>query len=251
MALLIVATKLYFPFPENSSPSRLRNTSSFEMPTLDWDIWRQGKRNLPTQHEKRTTKFDFDKVTPSQVVSMADDELDAYFAHVSSLIDSTSELQCNVILRLSTKANSQHLDDNPITKFFPVEELPASTTQVEDVSAKDLDDAVKNLLSQTLEYNLPDAVEGAEFKPSAMPRYEAFRRIEHLSETAKELYTAAGKYTLGTDYHITYTQDRQLTFHPEGLVVGASLETMTDAVYRIERAMVVWQSKQLGTGSHY
>lgn len=29
----------------------------------------------------------------------------------------------------------------------------------------------------------------------------------------------------------------------EGLVVGASLETMTDAIYRIERAMVAWQNK--------
>ncbi|KAL7810364.1 hypothetical protein V8C26DRAFT_410170 [Trichoderma gracile] len=203
MALLIVATKLYFPLPGNSSSSHIRNASSFEMPTLDWERWRQGKSNLPTQHEKKTTKFDFDKVTPSQVVSMADDELDAYFAHVSSLIDSTN--------------------NNPITKFFPVEELPASASQVEDVSAKDLDDAAKDLLSQTLRYRPPNAAEGAEFTPLAMSRYEAFRKVEHLSEIAKELYTAAG------------------------LVVGASLETMTDAIYRIERAMVLWQSKQSGT----
>lgn len=96
MALLIVATKLYFPLPGTNSVPRLQNASSFEMPTLDWERWRQGKSNLPTQREKKTNKFDFDKVTPSQVVSMADDELDAYFAHVSSLIDSTSELQCNM-----------------------------------------------------------------------------------------------------------------------------------------------------------
>ncbi|KAL6881640.1 hypothetical protein HDV57DRAFT_496918 [Trichoderma longibrachiatum] len=205
MALLVVATKLYFPFPENSSISHLQNASSLELPKLDWARWRQGRSNLPTQHEKETTKFDFDKVTPSQVVSMADDELDAYFAHVSSLIDSTN--------------------DNPITKFFPIEELPASTVQIQDVSAKGLDDAVKNLLSQTLDYNEPDAAEGAEFTPLPMPRYEAFRKVEHLSETARELYTAAG------------------------LVVETSLETMTDAIYRVERAMVLWQSKQSATGS--
>ncbi|KAL6858485.1 hypothetical protein J3F83DRAFT_750966 [Trichoderma novae-zelandiae] len=205
MALLIVATKLYFPFPENASVSQLHNANSLEMPILDWERWRQGKSILPTQHERKTTKFDFDKVTPSQVVSMADDELDAYFAHVSSLIDSTN--------------------DNPITKFFPVEELPASTNPAEDVSAKDLDDAVKNLVSLTLDYNRPSAAEEAEFTPTSMPRYEAFRKVEHLSETATELYKAAG------------------------LVVGASLETMTDAVYRIERLLVLWQSKQSGTRS--
>lgn len=96
MALLIVATKLYFPLPSDSSASYLQIAGSLEIPTLDWATWRQGKSNLPTQHEKETTKFDFDKVTPSQVVSMADDELDAYFAHVSSLIDSNSELQCKI-----------------------------------------------------------------------------------------------------------------------------------------------------------
>lgn len=91
MALLIVATKLYFPFPENTSISQLQNASPLQMPTLDWDRWQRGKSNLPTQHDTKTSKFDFDKVTPSQVVSMPDDELDAYFAHVSSLIDTTSK----------------------------------------------------------------------------------------------------------------------------------------------------------------
>lgn len=99
-------------------------------------------------------------------------------------------------LVLSLNANrGRELDDNPITKFFPVEELPASTNQIEDVPTKGLDDAIKNLLSQTLDYNPPEAAEDAEFTPLAMPRYEAFRKVEHLSETAKELYTAAGRST--------------------------------------------------------
>lgn len=102
-------------------------------------------------------------------------------------------------LFLSTNVNGEQLDDNPVTKFFPIEELPASTVQIQDVSAKGLDDAVKNLLSQTLDYNEPDAAKGAEFTPLPMPRYEAFRKVEHLSETARELYTAAGRSTLGTD----------------------------------------------------
>lgn len=100
----------------------------------------------------------------------------------------------------STHANRGHeLDNNPITKFFPIEELPASANQIEDISAKALDDAVKTLLSQTLRYSPPDAAEGAEFTPLAMPRYEAFRKVEHLSQTAKELYTAAGRSTRETD----------------------------------------------------
>ncbi|KAL7915617.1 hypothetical protein GGI35DRAFT_430280 [Trichoderma velutinum] len=206
MALLIVATKLYFPLSDTTSLSRLQNADFLQIPTLDWERWRQGRSNLPTQRDTKTTKFNFDKVTPSQVVSMEEDELDAYFAHVSSLIDTTS--------------------DNPITKFFPVEELPISTTQVEDISVKDMEDAAKRLLNQTLEYNRfnPAKVENTLL---SMPRYEAFRSVDHLSETAAELYRAAG------------------------LVVGASLETMTDAIYRIERTMVVWQNKKSSMKSQY
>ncbi|KAL7949836.1 hypothetical protein V8C42DRAFT_308722 [Trichoderma barbatum] len=200
MALLIVATKLYFPLSEHASISRLQNANFIQMPTFDWEGWRQRKSSLPTQRDTKTTKFDFDKVTPSQVVSMAEDELDAYFAHVSSLIDTTS--------------------DNPITKFFPVEELPANTDQVEDISTKDLDDAVKSLLNQTLDYNRTSLANAAESTSLPMPRYEAFRNVDRLSEAATELYKAAG------------------------LVVGVSLETMTDAIYRIERTMVVWQTKK-------
>jgi RNA polymerase I-specific transcription initiation factor RRN7 len=91
MALLIVAAKLSFPFSGNASISQSQNSGSLQMPTLDWERWRRGREGLPTQHDTKTSKFDFDKVTPSQVVSMEDEELDAYFAHVSSLIDVTSK----------------------------------------------------------------------------------------------------------------------------------------------------------------
>ncbi|RFU78395.1 eukaryotic translation initiation factor 5a [Trichoderma arundinaceum] len=164
MALLVVATKLSFPFPDNTSIPQLQNASSLQMPTFDWERWRRGKDVLPTQQDTKTSKFDFDKVTPSQVVSMADDELDAYFAHVSSLIDVTN-----------------HQGENPITKFFPVEDVPASTAQVGELPPHDLDNAVKSLLSQTLSYD----------KPNSMSRYEAFRSADHLSETATDFYKAA------------------------------------------------------------
>lgn len=91
IALLIVATKLSFPFSENTSISQPPNFDSLEMPRLDWEKWRRGIEGLPTQHDTKTGNYDFNKVTPSQVVSMDDEQLDAYFAHVSSLIDVTSK----------------------------------------------------------------------------------------------------------------------------------------------------------------
>ncbi|PNP47230.1 hypothetical protein TGAMA5MH_01045 [Trichoderma gamsii] len=206
IALLIVATKLSFPFSEDTSISQPANFDSVEMPKLDWERWRQGKHGLPTQQETKTGRYDFNKVTPSQIVSMDDEELDAYFAHVSSLIDVTS--------------------DNPITKFFPVEDLPTSINQVDDISTMELDDAVKNLLSQTIKYDSFSSIETAKSTTMPISRYEAFRNVDHLNQTAFDLYKAAGT------------------------VVGASLETMTDAIYRVERAMVVWQTKNGHEGEH-
>lgn len=196
MALLIVATKLYFPLSDTTSFSRLQNTTFLQTPTLDWGRWRQGRSNLPTQRDTKTTKFDFDKVTPSQVVSMEEDELDAYFAHVSSLIDTTSKFK-SAMTHLCIRNNADRMDqgDNPITKFFPVEESSTSTSQLEDISTKDIEDAAKNLLNQTLEYNRFNPVKSETTLPS-MPKYEAFRNIDHLSEAATELYRAAGKSTL-------------------------------------------------------
>lgn len=206
IALLVVATKLSFPFSEDTSISQPATFDSLEMPKLDWERWRRGKQSLPTQQETKTGKYDFKKVTPSQIVSMDDGELDAYFAHVSSLIDVTS--------------------DNPITKFFPVEDLPTGINQVEDLSTTELDDAVKNLLSHIVKYDSSSYIETAKSATTPISRYEAFRHVDHLNQTAFDLYKAAGS------------------------VVGASLETMTDAIYRVERTMVVWQTKKRHEGEH-
>ncbi|KAH6607866.1 eukaryotic translation initiation factor 5a [Trichoderma cornu-damae] len=183
MALLVVATKLCFPFPDDNLGAQIQNASCLRAPTFDWERWRQGKGDLPTQRDARASNFNFDKVTPSQVVSMADDELDAYFAHVSSLIDVAKDQ-----------------DDSPITKFFPVENPPANETQAEDIpTTKDLDEAVKSLLSQTLKYGKSDAIKTDESTSLSVPRYEAFRNVDHLPEMASELYKAAGRSTLNAN----------------------------------------------------
>lgn len=36
----------------------------------------------------------------------------------------------------------------------------------------------------------------------------------------------------------------------KGAVVGASLETMTDAIYRVERTVVAWQTKNRHESEH-
>lgn len=144
----------------------------------------------------------------------------------------------------------ENLGENPITKFFPVEDLPANINQVEDISTTELDDVVKKLLSQTLKFNASDLIRTA--KSTAMPvsRYEAFRNVDHLTETASDLYKAAGTSILNTLITLISicSTGAKIYIYIKGAVVGASLETMTDAIYRVERTMVVWQTKNRHEG---
>lgn len=194
IALLIVATKLSFPFSEDTSISQPANFDSLEMPKLDWERWRRGKQSLPKQQETKTGKYDFNKVTPSQIVSMDDEELDAYFAHVSSLIDVTSRCYWGQGFRGGSRFDMENIGDNPITKFFPVDDVPTSINQVEGISTTELDDAVKTLLSQTVKYDSFSSIDTAKSTTMPISRYEAFRNVDHLNQTAFDLYKAAGMF---------------------------------------------------------
>lgn len=151
--------------------------------------------------------------------------------------------------RRGSSSYLENIGDNPITKFFPVEDLPTSINQVEDNSPTELDEAVKTLLSQTIQCDSFSSTETA--KGTAMPvsRYEAFRNVDHLNQTALDLYKAAGM--INTLMALLSICDAEANIHRQkGAVVGASLETMTDAIYRVERAMVVWQTKNRNEGEH-
>lgn len=86
VALLVVATKLTFPFKGTSSPLELRFT-----PAFDWNKWSKVRNELSKHAAPEAKRPSFGKVTAENVASMNDDELSAYFAHVSSFIDRNSE----------------------------------------------------------------------------------------------------------------------------------------------------------------
>lgn len=154
--------------------------------------------------------------------------------------------------RGDTSSYVENLGDNPITKFFPVEDLPTNINQAEDISTTELDDAVKNLLPQIIKYNSSDSIETAESTTIPVSRYEAFRNVDDLTETASDLYKAAGMFVVDTQITpitICNTEAKRYKYI-KGAVVGASLETMTDAIYRVERSMVVWQTKSRHEGEH-
>lgn len=88
-ALLVVATKLCFPFKGRQMPPA-GELSGIELPFFDWGEWSSATRKRLDENKERDIA-DFKDMVPERVVSMGDEELDAYFAHVSSFIDKESE----------------------------------------------------------------------------------------------------------------------------------------------------------------
>ncbi|KND90305.1 RNA polymerase I-specific transcription initiation factor rrn7 [Tolypocladium ophioglossoides CBS 100239] len=169
VALLILATKLCFPFKGNQPSTDGLGTAY--IPHFDWETWKQGLVQHPEEEELSNKAAQFEAVTPNQVVQMNDEELDAYFAHIAGLVDNRNE--------------------NPITHFFPTESSPAPAPPVPEASEDEVDERASRLLKQTLE---PPRglgtikVEG----PSDGIMYEAFRSVQDLSETAAAFYKAIG-----------------------------------------------------------
>ncbi|KAJ6784237.1 hypothetical protein PWT90_10327 [Aphanocladium album] len=155
VALLVVATKLCFPF-NGGSPLTVSD-DGLTLPSFDWEAWQSAKGQPPS--DKRRT---FDGVTPSDVANMADDDLDAYFRHIASFLE---------------KKNT-----NPITDFFPVEPEPVPDAVTMDPTPDEIDGVAHAVLQKAM--GMPEAEVPNKFI------YEAYRKIDDLPPTAKFFYNA-------------------------------------------------------------
>lgn len=88
VSVAVVATKLSSPLG-GSSP--LLQGIGFEAGLrFNWDKWREAIAELDDPLASQGEPS-FDKVTADQVIAMTSEQLDKYFAHISSLIDKKSE----------------------------------------------------------------------------------------------------------------------------------------------------------------
>ena len=94
ISVLMVATKICFPLTFAQSPLSEDNITS--IPRLDWQAWGQVISQAPGRDQPSSSKLDIDSITPEQVVSMTDSELDEYFSRVASLNDKKSTW-CNAV----------------------------------------------------------------------------------------------------------------------------------------------------------
>ena len=87
-ALIIISTK--FCFPLRGHQPLLPGIVGGQNLRFNWDTWHKNMHDLTDIPEQSSNNPDFDKVTVDEVVSMTSKELDAYYAHVASLIDKRS-----------------------------------------------------------------------------------------------------------------------------------------------------------------
>lgn len=187
VTLLILATKLCFPFKGNQPSTEGLGTAY--LPRFEWETWRQGLVQHPEDEELSNKVAKFEAMTPNQVVHMNDEELDAYFAHITGLVDKRSKCSRAVLV---TGTNVMK-DENPITQFFPTETPPGPTPPVPEISEDEVLGRARRLLNQTLEPPRALGVIKAEGPSGASDvMYEAFRSVQDLSETAAAFYKATG-----------------------------------------------------------
>ncbi|KIL90626.1 hypothetical protein FAVG1_06360 [Fusarium avenaceum] len=169
IAAVVVAAKLCFPLGRHSP--LLQVTSTEHNIRFNWTKWHKGVQDLIDASKAPGKEPSFDEVTTDQVASMTTEELDRYFAHITSTID--------------------RRNDSAITRFFPSEIAPRPETPPGESNEKDNDHKMRQILGQVITIAGEEESE-PESEDVSEPNYEAFRSVEDLTETAQALYRAAG-----------------------------------------------------------
>ncbi|KAM3508828.1 hypothetical protein MY10362_000954 [Beauveria mimosiformis] len=130
---------------------------------------------LPGQPEPDKART-FDGVTPSDVANMTDDDLDAYYRHIASFLETKNT--------------------NPITTFFPVEPEPVPDPARAEPTPEEVDDMARTVLQSAV--GMPNTEVPNKYN------YEAYRQVEDLPPMAKCFYSAissAAEVSLETTRH--------------------------------------------------
>ena len=187
-SLLVLATKLCFPFKVNEPSNEGLGTAY--MPQVEWEAWKRALIQHPDDKDLSDKAAVFEAMTPNQVVHMTDEELDAYFAHVSGLVDNKSKFFSAILVTIAKMIK----DENPITQFFPTEDTPAPAPSAPEASEDEIHERASLVMKQALgPPNSPRAETGERSSGGSNgATYEAFRNVEDLSETAAAFYKATG-----------------------------------------------------------
>lgn len=93
----------------------------------------------------------------------------------------------------STEALTSLADENPVVNFFPSEDAPALQIPPSEVTDPEIVANTMKLLPRIIEHLNDDEAKDAE-QTSENGIYKAFRSVEDLAPTARDLYKTAGEH---------------------------------------------------------
>ncbi|KJZ78088.1 hypothetical protein HIM_02725 [Hirsutella minnesotensis 3608] len=192
ITILVIATKLCFPF--GGSPSSLKGSNTIDLPRFDWKCWEDGMNRESRGESDYEENAKITKTTPSELVHMSEKEFNAY---------------CAQLLMLSGRKN-----DGPLTQYFSSGSLDESTLPEYREAEEEAHVRACRLLSRTLQPPPhPESAEPGSSACTVQPMYENFRCVSDLSKTAASFYQAAGKaagVSLDALVRAVYMQEQQI-----------------------------------------
>ena len=127
-------------------------------------------------------------MTANQVANMKDREFEEYLSHISGSIDTTRRV-------ISPAINSQwliaHTGIDEIAAFFPGGFGPPPSPSIVDSTELQTREGAQRTLTRAIQPRPPSS-SNEEPRDTDAGQYDAFRRVENLSDIARVLHTAAG-----------------------------------------------------------
>ncbi|KAG6075050.1 hypothetical protein E4U15_005838 [Claviceps sp. LM218 group G6] len=191
LAFLVVSTKLCFPLNHGQSVSLA--SPSLLIPRFDWEKWKVGyTEQLEKLRRQISERPSFEELSPEKITNLEDGEFDAFVSYLRDTIGNNTK--------------------DPITNFFPVE--------LDSPPQPSFPDVIESQVEKEAYRVLAEAVKADNNTAPGAKRYESFRAVQDLPETASVFFNAAGD------------------------AAGVSLDMLVRATYKLEQQLIWWQRNQ-------
>ncbi|KAF4926759.1 Ubiquitin-60S ribosomal protein L40 [Colletotrichum viniferum] len=166
VAVIVLTTIHCFPLEESKSP--VQEGKLFLIPDFKWDEWRTSM--APALAPETVATADYLGVKASHITSMAQAELDEYFAQLSMLTDAQSE-------------------DSVLARYFPVDELPPKQPPSE-APEDEIEERLRTVQGRAASFAVQETVEEEGLKKN---RQYSYRSEEDLPPAGRDFFRLAGR----------------------------------------------------------
>lgn len=224
-------------FPLNHGQYVSLGSPSLPIPRFDWEKWKAGyTEQLEKLRRQILERPSFEELSPEKITNLEDGEFDAFVSYLRDTIGNNSKPSpstietkwCIAISRLTLETAK-----DPITDFFPVE--------LGSPPQPSLPDVIESQVEKEAHHVLAEAVKADNNTAPGTKRYESFRAVQDLPETASVFFNAAGKFPEQNDRSLSLGYANHLR---AGDAAGVPLDMLVRATHKLEQHLIWWQWNQ-------